>query len=88
MKPFINTKQIMRAITTQDLTFNSYVTAARALANYCDWADRQIEELEFELAKYRERGNDHHVRHTDYDGQTIRDGTEKAFHCINGGEGE
>lgn len=87
MKPFINTKQIMRAIMRQDLTFNSYVTAARTLANYCDWADRRIDELEIELAKYRKREDDNQVCHTDSDGHAVREHTEQAFHCINGGEG-
>jgi len=68
--------------------FISYITAARTLANYCDWADRRIEELEIELSKYRKREDDNQGYHTDYDGMAVRNHSENAFHCINGGEGK
>ena len=52
-KPFCNTKHIMEMLRTDEVSYNSFITAAQAMANHCEYADVRIAELETELAKYK-----------------------------------
>ena len=52
-KLFCNTKHIMETLKADEVSYNSFITAAQAMANHCEYADARIAELEVELAKFQ-----------------------------------